>query len=154
MSSITPDVTESRFNSLEEGSGTRITNKGKTASAAVATSTMSISCIGRNTKRTAPIAGAAILARPCRAWYIPFTRERCSLGTIKDADACNAGHWKLPRVERTAITANTWMNSTRPIVQSEARTTIARADSVSETIITRRRLHRSTSAPAKGLTKI
>ncbi len=52
----------------------------------------------------APSGGETMFTLPWSVWLSPATRARCCSGTIREVDACIAGHWKLFAIERTNIT--------------------------------------------------
>jgi hypothetical protein len=120
------------------------------AKAAVITSMDATRCMGSAAIRSAPAGGAAILRTPDSVWFIPATRPSCSLGTIRVVDAFMDGPWKVPPRARTSMIPYRCQGCTRPRQYRNTSAAVKKAMVPSEMIITFRRLHRSTSAPATG----
>ena len=76
---------------------------GRIATRAVPISMTRIPWTDINSNKTAPNGAETIFIPPCSIWLRPWTRARCSLGTISEVEACMAGQWKPPAVERMNI---------------------------------------------------
>jgi len=51
--------------------------------------------MGNRAMSSAASGGAAMFIAPCSIWLRPATRDRCTLGTMSDVEACIAGQWRL-----------------------------------------------------------
>ena len=70
---------------------------------AVTTSMPMMACMGMKLSSSAPSGGEMILITPCSVWFSPATRDSCSLGTMSEVEACMAGQWKVPAMDRSSI---------------------------------------------------
>ena len=58
---------------------------------AVPTSIARIPCMGSNSRISAPKGAENIVMPPWSIWLRPWIRDKCSVGTIRDVEACMAG---------------------------------------------------------------
>ncbi len=125
-------------------------SSGTTASSAVPTSMAITPVSGSTLSSSAPRGGEMMFMTPASVWLTPATRARCFSGTISEVDACMAGHWNAPTLERKNMMVYTCQTCIRPAANKQISPRVARAIKLSAAIMMARRFQRSTNVPAKG----
>ena len=68
-----------------------------------------------------------MLTTPCRVWFMPATRARCLLGTIREVEEVMAGLWNAPPSERTSRMTYICQTCTIPVAKRKISTPVANA---------------------------